>query len=558
MAQYVFTMSRVGKVVPPNRIILKDISLSFFPGAKIGVLGLNGSGKSSLLRIMAGLDQEHLGEARPQPELRIGYLPQEPELDSSKDVLGNVEDGVREIKDLMDEFNAISDRFAEPMTDEEMTELLDRQGALQLKIDAVDGWDLERKIEVAADALRLPAFTSSVDTLSGGEKRRVALCRLLLSNPDMLLLDEPTNHLDAESVGWLEQFLTEFPGTVVAITHDRYFLDNAAGWILELDRGHGIPYEGNYSAWLEAKEKRLATEQRQEQARQKTIKAELEWVRSQPKARQAKNQARLSRFEELNSLEFQSRNETQELYIPPGPRLGDQVLEINNVSKGFEDRLLINDLSLTLPKGSIVGIIGGNGAGKSTLFRMISGQDQPDTGTITLGSTVQLGFVDQSRDSLNDDHTVWEEISEGNEIIRIGKYETPSRSYVGRFNFKGADQQKLVKDLSGGERNRVHLAKLLKIGANFLLLDEPTNDLDVETLGSLENALLEFPGCAVIASHDRWFLDRIATHILAYEGDSQWFWFEGNFESYEKNKIERLGADAARPHRATYRKLTRD
>jgi len=553
MAQYVFTMSRVGKVVPPNRIILKDISLSFFPGAKIGVLGLNGSGKSSLLRIMAGLDQEHLGEARPQPELRIGYLPQEPELDSSKDVLGNVEDGVREIKDLMDEFNAISDRFAEPMTDEEMTELLDRQGALQLKIDAVDGWDLERKIEVAAD-LRLPAFTSSVDTLSGGEKRRVALCRLLLSNPDMLLLDEPTNHLDAESVGWLEQFLTEFPGTVVAITHDRYFLDNAAGWILELDRGHGIPYEGNYSAWLEAKEKRLATEQRQEQARQKTIKAELEWVRSQPKARQAKNQARLSRFEELNSLEFQSRNETQELYIPPGPRLGDQVLEINNVSKGFEDRLLINDLSLTLPKGSIVGIIGGNGAGKSTLFRMISGQDQPDTGTITLGSTVQLGFVDQSRDSLNDDHTVWEEISEGNEIIRIGKYETPSRSYVGRFNFKGADQQKLVKDLSGGERNRVHLAKLLKIGANFLLLDEPTNDLDVETLRALESAIETYPGAIMVISHDRWFLDRIATHILAFEGDSQANFFEGNYSEYEADRKKRLGKDFA-PTRVRYKKL---
>ena len=547
-------MSRVGKVVHPNRIILKDISLSFFPGAKIGVLGLNGSGKSSLLRIMAGLDQEHLGEARPQPELRIGYLPQEPELDSSKDVFGNVEDGVREIKDLMDEFNAISDRFAEPMTDEEITELLDRQGALQLKIDAVDGWDLERKIEVAADALRLPAFTSSVDTLSGGEKRRVALCRLLLSNPDMLLLDEPTNHLDAESVGWLEQFLTEFPGTVVAITHDRYFLDNAAGWILELDRGHGIPYEGNYSAWLEAKEKRLATEQRQEQARQKTIKAELEWVRSQPKARQAKNQARLSRFEELNSLEFQSRNETQELYIPPGPRLGYQVLEINNVSKGFEDRLLINDLSLTLPKGSIVGIIGGNGAGKSTLFRMISGQDQPDTGTITLGSTVQLGFVDQSRDSLNDDHTVWKEISEGNEIIRIGKYETPSRSYVGRFNFKGADQQKLVKDLSGGERNRVHLAKLLKIGANFLLLDEPTNDLDVETLRALESAIETYPGAIMVISHDRWFLDRIATHILAFEGDSQANFFEGNYSEYEADRKKRLGKDFA-PTRVRYKKL---
>ena len=555
MAQYVFSMSRVGKVVPPNRTILKDISLSFFPGAKIGVLGLNGSGKSSLLRIMAGLDQEHLGEARPQPELNIGYLAQEPELDPDKDVLGNVEDGVRAIKDLMDEFNAISDRFAEPMSDDEMTELLDRQGSLQLKIDAMDGWDLERKIEVAADALRLPPFDSPVTTLSGGEKRRVALCRLLLSNPDMLLLDEPTNHLDAESVGWLEHFLTEFPGTVVAITHDRYFLDNAAGWILELDRGQGIPYEGNYSAWLEAKEKRLQVEQRQEQSRQKTIKAELEWVRSQPKARQAKNRARLARFDELNSQEFQTRNETQELYIPPGPRLGDRVLEVSGVSKAYEDRLLINDLSFSAPKGSIIGIIGGNGAGKSTLFRMISGQETPDSGTIELGDTVQLGFVDQSRDSLNDDNTVWEEISEGSELIRIGNYETPSRSYVGRFNFKGADQQKLVKDLSGGERNRVHLAKLLKIGANFLLLDEPTNDLDVETLRALESAIEAYPGSIMVISHDRWFLDRIATHILAFEGDSQAYFFEGNYSEYEVDRKKRMGTQDLTPTRVRYKKL---
>ena len=555
MAQYVFSMSRVGKVVPPNRTILKDISLSFFPGAKIGVLGLNGSGKSSLLRIMAGLDQEHLGEARPQPELNIGYLAQEPELDPDKDVLGNVEDGVRAIKDLMDEFNAISDRFAEPMSDDEMTELLDRQGSLQLKIDAMDGWDLERKIEVAADALRLPPFDSPVTTLSGGEKRRVALCRLLLSNPDMLLLDEPTNHLDAESVGWLEHFLTEFPGTVVAITHDRYFLDNAAGWILELDRGQGIPYEGNYSAWLEAKEKRLQVEQRQEQSRQKTIKAELEWVRSQPKARQAKNRARLARFDELNSQEFQTRNETQELYIPPGPRLGDRVLEVSGVSKAYEDRLLINDLSFSAPKGSIIGIIGGNGAGKSTLFRMISGQETPDSGTVELGDTVQLGFVDQSRDSLNDDNTVWEEISEGSELIRIGNYETPSRSYVGRFNFKGADQQKLVKDLSGGERNRVHLAKLLKIGANFLLLDEPTNDLDVETLRALESAIEAYPGSIMVISHDRWFLDRIATHILAFEGDSQAYFFEGNYSEYEVDRKKRMGTQDLTPTRVRYKKL---
>lgn len=554
MAQYVYTMSRVGKVVPPNREILKDISLSFFPGAKIGVLGLNGSGKSSLLRIMAGIDKEHLGEARPQAELKIGYLAQEPELDESKDVRGNVEDGVREIKDIIDEFNAISDRFAEPLSDDEMTELMDRQGELQLKIDAVDGWDLERKIDVAADALRLPAYEADVSTLSGGERRRVALCRLLLANPDMLLLDEPTNHLDAESVAWLEQFLQEFPGTVVAITHDRYFLDNAAGWILELDRGHGIPYEGNYSTWLEAKEKRLQVEQRQEAARQKTIKAELEWVRTQPKARQAKNRARLARFDELNSQEFQTRNETQEIYIPPGPRLGDKVLEVNGVSKAFDDRLLISELSFSVPKGAIVGIIGGNGAGKSTLFRMISGEETPDTGTVDVGETVHLGYVDQSRDSLSDEKTVWEEISEGNEIIQIGKYETPSRAYVGRFNFKGSDQQKLVRDLSGGERNRVHLAKLLKTGANFLLLDEPTNDLDVETLRALESAIETFPGSMMIISHDRWFLDRIVTHILAFEGDSRTVFFEGNYSEYESDRKKRMGGEAT-PTRVRYKRL---
>ena len=554
MAQYVYTMSRVGKVVPPNREILKDISLSFFPGAKIGVLGLNGSGKSSLLRIMAGIDKEHLGEARPQAELKIGYLAQEPELDETKDVRGNVEDGVREIKDVIDEFNAISDRFAEPLSDDEMAELMDRQGELQLKIDAVDGWDLERKIDVAADALRLPAYEADVSTLSGGERRRVALCRLLLANPDMLLLDEPTNHLDAESVAWLEQFLQEFPGTVVAITHDRYFLDNAAGWILELDRGHGIPYEGNYSTWLEAKEKRLQVEQRQEAARQKAIKAELEWVRTQPKARQAKNRARLARFDELNSQEFQTRNETQEIYIPPGPRLGDKVLEVNGVSKAFDDRLLISELSFSVPKGAIVGIIGGNGAGKSTLFRMISGEETPDAGTVDVGETVHLGYVDQSRDSLSDEKTVWEEISEGNEIIQIGKYETPSRAYVGRFNFKGSDQQKLVRDLSGGERNRVHLAKLLKTGANFLLLDEPTNDLDVETLRALESAIETFPGSMMIISHDRWFRDRIVTHILAFEGDSRTVFFEGNYSEYETDRKKRMGGEAT-PTRVRYKRL---
>ena len=555
MAQFVFSMAQVSKIVPPNRTILKDISLSFFPGAKIGVLGLNGSGKSSLLRIMAGIDNEFLGEARPQAGLKIGYLAQEPQLDESKDVRANVEDGVRETRDLLDEFNRISDQFAEPMTDDEMTALLDQQGALQLKIDAAEGWDLERKLEVAADALRLPPFESDVTTLSGGEKRRVALCRLLLSNPDMLLLDEPTNHLDAESVAWLERFLTSFPGTVVAITHDRYFLDNAAGWILELDRGYGLPYEGNYSAWLEAKAKRLEIEERQEQSRQKAIKAELQWVQSQPKARQAKNRARLSRFEELNSQEFQSRNETQELYIPPGPRLGDQVLSVNSISKAFADRLLISDLTFTVPKGAIVGIIGGNGAGKSTLFKMVSGQTTVDAGSLELGASVQLGYVDQSRDSLNGEKTVWEEISEGSEMIRIGKYESSSRAYVGRFNFRGADQQKLVKDLSGGERNRVHLAKLLKIGANFLLLDEPTNDLDIETLRALESAIETYPGSMMIISHDRWFLDRVATHILAFEGDSEATFFEGNYSEYEADRKKRVGDTGNLPTRVRYKKL---
>jgi ATP-binding cassette ChvD family protein len=555
MAQYVFTMSRVGKVVPPNSTILKDISLSFFPGAKIGVLGLNGSGKSSLLRIMAGVDKDYLGEARPQPDIKIGYLQQEPELDPEKDVRGNIEDGVRETKNLIDEFNLISDKFAQPMSDDEMDELLKKQGELQLKIDACEGWDLDRKLEIAADALRLPPFESNVENLSGGERRRVALCRLLVSSPDMLLLDEPTNHLDAESVAWLERFLKDFNGTVVAITHDRYFLDNAAGWILELDRGYGIPYEGNYSAWLEAKEKRLETEEKQQQSRQRSIKAELEWVRTQPKARHAKNRARLARFEEMNSQEFQARNETLELYIPPGPRLGDLVLEVKNISKKFDDKVLLDDLSFTVPKGAIVGIIGGNGAGKSTLFRMICGTETPDSGELKVGETVELGYVDQSRDSLDGEKTVWEEISESAEVIKIGRYETQSRSYVSRFNFKGADQQKLVKDLSGGERNRVHLAKLLKKGANFLLLDEPTNDLDVETLRALEMAIESFPGTIMVISHDRWFLDRIATHMLAFEGDSKAVWFEGNYTEYENDRMKRMGESEITPTRVKYKKL---
>ena len=553
-SQFVYHMNRVGKVVPPKREILKDISLSFFPGAKIGVLGLNGSGKSTLLRIMAGVDKEFNGEARPQADINIGYLPQEPQLDENADVRGNVEQGLGEIMALLEEFNAISDKFAEPMSDDEMNTLLERQGNLQTKIDAVDGWEVDRILERAADALRLPPWDAKVAHLSGGEKRRVALCRLLLSKPDMLLLDEPTNHLDAESVAWMERFLQDYPGTVVAITHDRYFLDNAAGWILELDRGHGIPYEGNYTNWLEAKEARLQTEAKQQAAHEKTIKAELEWVRANPKGRQSKSKARIARFEELNSQEFQTRNETQELYIPPGARLGDKVLEVNNLCKGFDEKTLIDNLSFSVPKGSIVGIIGGNGAGKTTFLRMLVGDEKPDSGSIELGDTVALSYVDQSRDALNGDNTVWQEISDGHEQLVIGRYEVSSRSYASRFNFRGGDQQKFVKDLSGGERNRLHMAKLLKRGGNVLLLDEPTNDLDVETLRALEEGLLTFPGCAIVVSHDRWFLDRICTHILAFEGDSRVVWHEGNYSDYEVDRKKRLG-DGAEPTRMKYKKL---
>jgi sulfate-transporting ATPase len=554
MAQYIYSMNRVGKIVPPKKYILKDISLSFFPGAKIGVLGLNGSGKSTLLRIMAGIDKEIEGEAIPQKGIHIGYLPQEPQLDPNKNVRGNVEEAVADIKAVLDRFNEVNNAFADP--DADFDTLLAEQAELQEKIEAAGAWELDRKLEIAADALRLPDWDADVTKLSGGEKRRVALCRLLLSNPDMLLLDEPTNHLDAESVAWLERFLHDYPGTVVAVTHDRYFLDNVAGWILELDRGAGIPWEGNYSSWLEQKEKRLEQEERQETSRQKAMKAELEWVRSNPKGRHAKSKARLARFEELSSVEVQKRNETQEIYIPPGPRLGDVVIHADNISKGFGDRLLISDLSFKLPPGGIVGIIGPNGAGKTTLFRMMAGLEQPDSGNLTIGQTVQLSYVDQLRDDMNPNNTVFEEISDGLDVITVGKYETPSRSYVGRFNFKGADQQKRIGDLSGGERNRVHLAKLLKSGGNVLLLDEPTNDLDVETLRALEEALLAFPGCAVVISHDRWFLDRIATHILAFEGDSQVVWFEGNYQDYEADRHRRLGSDADNPHRIKYKKLT--
>jgi ATP-binding cassette ChvD family protein len=556
MAQYVYTMNRVGKVVPPKREILKNISLSFFPGAKIGVLGLNGAGKSSLLRIMAGIDKEYHGEARPQPGIRIGYLSQEPQLDNQKDVRGNVEEGMAETLALVNEFNEISMKFAEPMSDDEMNALLERQGQLQDAIDAANAWDLERTLEIAAEALRLPDWTADITKLSGGEKRRVALCRLLLSAPDMLLLDEPTNHLDAESVAWLERFLQEYPGTVIAVTHDRYFLDNVAGWILELDRGQGIPWQGNYSSWLEQKDQRLQQEEKQESARQRTIKAELEWVRSNPKGRHAKSKARLARFEELVNQDIEKRNATQEIYIPPGPHLGDLVVEAVNVAKGYGERLLIENLNFSLPKGGIVGIIGANGAGKTTLFRMIVGQEQPDSGEFRVGSTVKIAYVDQSRDTLEGEKTVWEVISDGMDNITVGKYEISSRAYVGRFNFKGPDQQKYVKDLSGGERNRVHLAQLLKSGGNLLLLDEPTNDLDVETLRALEEALLIFPGCAVVISHDRWFLDRIATHILAFEGDSQVIWFEGNYADYETDRQRRLGAEADNPHRIKYKKLS--
>jgi ATP-binding cassette ChvD family protein len=548
-------MNRVAKVVPPKRQIIHDISLSFFPGAKIGVLGLNGSGKSTLLRIMAGIDTEIDGEARPQPGIKIGFLPQEPVLDASKDVRGNVEEGVAETKALVDRFNEISMQFAEPMSDDEMNSLLEEQGKLQDAIDSAGAWELDRKLEIAADALRLPPWDADVSKISGGERRRVALCRLLLSQPDMLLLDEPTNHLDAESVAWLERFLDEYPSTVIAVTHDRYFLDNVAGWILELDRGYGIPWEGNYSSWLDQKEKRLANEEASEKARQKAIQAELEWVRTNPKGRQAKSKARLRQFDEISSTKYQKRNETNEIYIPPGPRLGDIVIEIEGLRKGFGDKLLIDELSLQLPPGGIVGVIGPNGAGKTTLFRMIEGSEQPDSGSIRLGDTVQLASVDQSRDSLDDNKTVWEEISEGQDLIKVGNYETPSRRYVGRFNFRGSEQQQKIGLLSGGERNRVHLAKTLRSGGNLLLLDEPTNDLDVETLRALEQALLEFPGSAVVISHDRWFLDRICTHILAFEGDSVVTWFSGNYADYEEDRKRRLGADADRPHRIKYKRL---
>ena len=556
MAQYVYTMNSVAKIVPPKRHILRDISLSFFPGAKIGVLGLNGAGKSTLLKIMAGIDTEFEGEARPQPGINIGYLPQEPQLDESKDVRANVEEGMAETLGLINRFNEISDKFAEPMDDEEMSSLLEEQGELQNKIDAKNAWEIERQLEIAADALRLPPWDAAVAKLSGGEKRRVALCRLLLSEPDMLLLDEPTNHLDAESVAWLERFLENFDGTVIAVTHDRYFLDNVAGWILELDRGHGIPWEGNYSSWLEQKERRLEIEEKQEVARQKSIKSELEWVRSNPKARRAKSKARLAQFDELNSQQFQKRQETNEIYIPPGPRLGDLVIEIKGLSKAFGERLLVDNFSVQIPPGAIVGVIGPNGAGKTTMFRMLSGTEPPDSGEIRLGDTVKLAYVDQSRQSLDDNHSVWQEISGGDDLIRVGNYETSSRAYVGRFNFKGTQQQQRIGELSGGERNRVHLAKVLQEGANVLLLDEPTNDLDVETLRALENALLDFPGCAIVISHDRWFLDRIATHILAFEGDSHVEFFAGNYEDYEADRHTRLGESADAPTRIRYKPLT--
>jgi sulfate-transporting ATPase len=553
MAQYVYTMNRVGKVVPPKRVILKDISLSFFPGAKIGVLGLNGSGKSTLLRIMAGLDTEIEGEARPQPGLNVGFLPQEPALDPAKDVRGNLEEALTAITNVQAQLDAVYAAYADP--DADFDALAAEQARLENILQASDGHNLERKLEVAADALRLPPWDADVTNLSGGERRRVALCKLLLSNPDMLLLDEPTNHLDAESVAWLERFLLEYPGTVVAVTHDRYFLDNVAGWILELDRGHGIPWQGNYSSWLEQKEKRLEIEEKQESARQKAMKAELEWVRSGARGRHAKSKARLARFEELASQELQKRNETKQLYIPPGPRLGDLVIEARNIGKRFGENILIEDLSFNLPRGGIVGIIGPNGAGKTTLFRMLTGAEGVDAGELRIGETVKIACVDQSRDQLDNRKTVWEEISDGQDIITIGKYEVNSRTYVSRFNFTGADQQKHVGNLSGGERNRVHLAKLLKSGGNVLLLDEPTNDLDVETLRALEEALLDFPGCAVVISHDRWFLDRIATHMLAFEGDSQVTWFEGNYADYEADRKRRLGADADQPHRLKFKRL---
>jgi energy-dependent translational throttle protein EttA len=558
MAQYIYTMNRVGKVVPPKRVILRDISLSFFPGAKIGVLGLNGSGKSSLLKIMGGIDTNYEGEARPQPGIKVGYLPQEPDLDPNKDVRSVVMEGLGGAFAQVARFNEISDRFADPELDpDEMNKLLEEQAKLQDAIDAAGGWELERKLEIAADALRLPPWDSIINKLSGGEKRRVALCRLLLSSPDMLLLDEPTNHLDAESISWLEKYLEAYPSTVVAVTHDRYFLDNVAEWILELDRGHGIPWKGNYSTWLEQKEARLANEEKTQEGLRKMLAKELEWVRQNPKARQAKNKARVQRYEELASREFQERNETNEIYIPPGERLGDVVIEAKGLRKAYGDRLLFDNLNFNLPKGGIVGIIGPNGAGKTTLFRMMAGLEKPDAGELRIGPSSKLAYVDQSRQSLNDKNTVWQEISGGLDMIKVGNYETPSRGYVGRFNFKGTGQQQMIGELSGGERNRVHLAKVLKSGGNVLMLDEPTNDLDVETLRALEEALLAFPGCAVVISHDRWFLDRIATHILAFEGNSEVVWFEGNFQDYMEDLKRRKGEEATQPHRIKYKPLTR-
>ncbi|MBP6122167.1 MULTISPECIES: energy-dependent translational throttle protein EttA [Providencia] len=555
MAQYVYSMYRVGKIVPPKRHILKNISLSFFPGAKIGVLGLNGAGKSTLLRIMAGIDTDIEGEARPQPGIKIGYLPQEPKLNLEHTVREAVEEAVSEVKNALTRLDEVYAAYAEP--DADFDKLAKEQGILEGIISAQDGHNLDNQLERAADALRLPPWDAKVENLSGGERRRVAICRLLLEKPDMLLLDEPTNHLDAESVAWLERFLHDYEGTVVAITHDRYFLDNVAGWILELDRGEGIPWEGNYSSWLEQKDERLAQEASSEAARRKSIEKELEWIRQNPKGRQSKGKARLARFEELNNVEYQKRNETSELFIPPGPRLGDKVIEIKNLSKSYGDRVLIDNLSFSVPKGAIVGIIGPNGAGKSTLFRMISGQEQPDSGSISLGDTVKIASVDQFRDSMDDSKTVWEEISNGQDIMRIGNFEIPSRSYVGRFNFKGIDQGKRVGELSGGERGRLHLAKLLQVGGNVLLLDEPTNDLDIETLRALENALLEFPGCAMVISHDRWFLDRIATHIIDYQDEGNITFFEGNFSEYEDYKKRTLGAEALQPHRIKYKRMVK-
>jgi len=553
MAQFIYTMNRVGKVVPPKRVILRDISLSFFPGAKIGVLGLNGSGKSTLLRIMAGIDKEFEGEARPQPGIKIGFLPQEPQLDPAKDVRGNVEEAVSHIKDAIVRLDQVYAAYAEP--DADFDKIAAEQGELEALLAATDGHNLERTLEVAAEALRLPPWDADVSRISGGERRRVALCRLLLSKPDMLLLDEPTNHLDAESVRWLEHFLEQYPGTVIAVTHDRYFLDNVAGWILELDRGYGIPWQGNYTSWLEQKEQRLQVEEQQQAALKRMLERELEWVRANPKARQAKSKARLQRFEELNSREFQTRNETNEIYIPPGPRLGELVVETSGLAKAYGEKLLFEDLSFKLPQGGIVGIIGPNGAGKTTLFRILTGQEKSDAGEVRVGPSVQMAHVDQSRHSLDDRKSVWAEISGGLDILKVGNYETPSRAYVGRFNFRGAQQQQLIGELSGGERNRVHLAKVLKSGGNLILLDEPTNDLDVETLRALEEALLSFPGCAVVISHDRWFLDRIATHILAFEGDSDVVWFEGNYSEYVADLKRRRGEDAEQPHRVRYRSL---